>query len=321
MKIENFTKKSLQDAIQEGKVKITVAESGDVLVEGAESDIDEYGMISIPENVVAIGVGAYEKSKALKAINSINDTCFIGVEAFYGCKNLESAFLMSKDTEGNAKRIIGQYAFANCTSLKRLFIDDSFVDLEEGVFENCESLDNVVLPTNLERIGDRAFAGCKHLQTIEIPDGVTEIGEEAFKGCKALQMAVIPEHLVEECNAKNVFKDCPRLQIVVKPEKMKEDMKVKTPVPEEKLNEKVLYAIKAKNDKQNLINHLNAETKLKSRNDEREKQNMDSFKEAASKLPEKTDKEALASIIKNNDIKDIPNEIIKKGKYDNIRTK
>ena len=294
---------------------------GDIIVNGSKDDVDSSGWLSIPDDAIALGMFSYAGAEYLKGINGIKNLIIISPGAFHSCINLDTAILISDDNaDKSIRRCIGYEAFAGCP-LKRLFLDDSFQVIGSSAFEYCSSLDNVVLPSNLERIGDRAFAGCTKLQTIEIPDGVTEIGEEAFKGCKALQMAVIPEHLVEECNAKNVFKDCPRLQIVVKPEKMKEDMKVKTPVPEEKLNEKVLDAIKVKNDKQNLINQLKTETKLKSRNDEREKQNMDIFKKAASKVPEKTDKDVLATIIKNNDIKDIPNEIIKKDKYDNIRTK
>lgn len=203
---------------------------GNILVEGAESDIDSYGWLNIPENVIALGAGAYANSKALQGINNISDACIVCDGVFTGCKNLESVFLVPKEKDKTPlHRILGNYAFADCTSLKRLIIDDSFIALGNNAFENCVALENVVLPRKLGKIGDEAFAGCKNIQTIEIPDGVTEIGREVFKGCNALQVVIIPEHLLEECEKNGTFKNCPRLQLIVKPEKIKEEKKVKTP--------------------------------------------------------------------------------------------
>lgn len=295
---------------------------GDVLVTGSANDVDSYGWLKVPDDVVAFGPSAYSGVKAIKAIGSINGICVIGEQAFAGCRGLEIANLLAQDGSTVRDRVIGANAFAGCTSLKRLLIDDSFCVIDEGAFSQCESLEQVVLPDVL-KIGDRAFAGCNKLQTFEIPDSVVEIGSEVFKGCKSLITVVIPQHLVEECEKNGTFKNCPRVQIIVRPEKAKEQQSVKT--PEADINENIKNAIKFNENKKALKNQIKKNgVRLQSQNN---KEALKDFENTEKEVRKNFDKTELASLIEENsktnksiETKNLPNEI-KKTRTDNIRTR
>ena len=72
---------------------------------------------------------------------------------------------------GNCVTSIGDYAFAQCSSLKRV---NSDVD---GVFN---------IPSGVTSIGEGAFYECSGLTSIDIPNSVTSIGNVAFFECGSL---------------------------------------------------------------------------------------------------------------------------------------
>ncbi|MGA2750844.1 MAG: leucine-rich repeat protein, partial [Verrucomicrobiota bacterium] len=80
---------------------------------------------------------------------------------------------------------IGYYAFNDCTSLTSATIPASVTSIETGVFANC-SLTNVVIPASVTSIGDWAFEDCTNLARVTIPASVTSIGDEAFAYCTRL---------------------------------------------------------------------------------------------------------------------------------------
>ena len=78
---------------------------------------------------------------------------------------------------------IGDYAFWNCHSLKRLVLPDSVSSIGDWAFWNCRSLTDIVIPDSVNSIGDRVFSGCCSLKSLVIPNSVTSIGDSAFRGC------------------------------------------------------------------------------------------------------------------------------------------
>ena len=79
--------------------------------------------------------------------------------------------------------IIGNYAFAFCSSLTDITIPDSVISIGEDAFYNCSSLRSIIIPDSVTSIGENAFRYCSSLRSIKIPDSVTSIGENAFDGC------------------------------------------------------------------------------------------------------------------------------------------
>ena len=70
---------------------------------------------------------------------------------------------------------IGDYAFANSSSLTSVKIDHNVTSIAMGAFENCAVLTNVIIGHNVTSIGNSAFAGTS-LISVTIPNSVTSIG-------------------------------------------------------------------------------------------------------------------------------------------------
>ena len=67
------------------------------------------------------------------------------------------------------------------------------IEIKNGVtgignyeFADCSSLQSIIIPESVNSIGQAAFQGCSSLQSITIPESVTSIGEYAFKSCSSL---------------------------------------------------------------------------------------------------------------------------------------
>ena len=55
------------------------------------------------------------------------------------------------------------------------------VEIGDGAFQNCMSIKKVILPNQLKRIGEYAFANCERIDKIDIPCSCERIGVQAFK--------------------------------------------------------------------------------------------------------------------------------------------
>ena len=75
-------------------------------------------------------------------------------------------------------------------------IPSGVVGIGNRAFCDCGSLKRVTLPDGLKWIGDQAFALCTNLEVINIPDGVANIGKEAFLLCSRLKSIDLPGGLM-----------------------------------------------------------------------------------------------------------------------------
>lgn len=121
----------------------------------------------------------------------------IGNYAFHNCTDLKKFELPSTVTE------IGFFAFSNCNNLTdaiynstifaRLPKSSSSYDVKDGIksiasgaFRQCSNLSSVSLPSSITKIGESAFAGCSALTSITIPSKTESIGDYAFHNCSKL---------------------------------------------------------------------------------------------------------------------------------------
>ncbi len=86
------------------------------------------------------------------------------------------------DVTYNVKSI-GDDAFRNRTSLKKIVIPNSVTIIGYSAFYGCTGLTNIVIPNSVTYIGAYAFRDCTGLTNIVIPNSVTYIGSYAFSGC------------------------------------------------------------------------------------------------------------------------------------------
>ncbi len=147
---------------------------------------------SYPEDWEPLSFGDWDWSWTANS-NAPSNTYRIEEYAFSG-SSLHEVLLPSQIT------YIGQYAFADCFSLQRVYLEDGEAlkdpyspwTIDNYAFYNCTSLSEVRLPEGLEQIGEYAFANTE-LTSIKIPSTVTSIGGEAFTTTPGLSEVIFAE--------------------------------------------------------------------------------------------------------------------------------
>lgn len=107
------------------------------------------------------------------SLNSIGDC------AFLNCKKL-THFEMPKSV-----RVIGNGAFAYCTSLETLDIS-RITDIGDYAFADCNLLDGITTSPSLQSIGEAAFINCTSLSNMSIPSTITAVPDYAFYNCGSI---------------------------------------------------------------------------------------------------------------------------------------
>ncbi len=217
--------------------------------------------LEIPNTVETIEANTFVNGASLKSVKIPASVKNIGDDAFAGCEGLVKAEFASLESlcgikfgtvlsnplyyarhlyiDGaeitdlaipNSMAAIGDFAFANCGSLKSVKIPasvktigtDAFVDckgLTKAEFASIESLcgtkfstipsnplnyakhlyidgaevTDLKIPNSVKSIGIAAFAGCEGLTSVTIPNTVTHIGDWAFSNCDGLKTVIIPK--------------------------------------------------------------------------------------------------------------------------------
>ena len=176
--------------------------------------------ITLNDNLIEIGVGAFQNCKKLESIEIPANVTTLGSYAFYNCNKLKSVTFSEncKITE------IVSCTFQD-TALESIIVPDSVTKILDYAFDNCSSLKEVTLSKNLKEFYQPAFTDCGNIEkiTIEghekyksvnnglidttnnelvwackttvIPDYVTRIGSRAYKECTGITEFVIPSQI------------------------------------------------------------------------------------------------------------------------------
>lgn len=78
---------------------------------------------------------------------------------------------------------IGNWAFAQCQTLKTVSLPNTITNITKGAFYECPALTTVNIPNSVTSIGDYAFDHCTKLTSANIPNSVTSLGKSAFFYC------------------------------------------------------------------------------------------------------------------------------------------
>ncbi len=198
-------------------------------VEVASCDNSNY-YVTIPDTVsynnntyriTSIGEEAFRSHSYLFAITIPNNVITIGNGAFAGCYRLEYI------TMNEGVKSIGESAFASCSSLTSITIPNSVTTIGDGAFFGCSNLSAPVynayvfaflptsysgtytIPEDITSIAGGAFYGCSSLAEVTIPNSVTTIGYEAYSGCSSLTTVTIGTGL--DSLAAYAFNGCNKL--------------------------------------------------------------------------------------------------------------
>ena len=98
---------------------------------------------------------------------------------------------MPETIDGYTVTKIGNNAFYDCKSIRKIILPDTITEIGSTAFYACTGIDEIILPEGLETIGSAAFGICISLTSIRIPKNVKTIEGGAFAFCSSL---------VEVCN-------------------------------------------------------------------------------------------------------------------------
>ena len=108
---------------------------------------------------------------------------------------------------GGSISVIGDSAFAYCTSLKEVKLPDSVDSLGTYVFSHCWAINTVSLPNGISAIPDGCFFGCTRLQSVAFNASIlSSVGTRAFSGCEYLESLRLSTKI--EYIGKYAFDEC-----------------------------------------------------------------------------------------------------------------
>lgn len=145
--------------------------------------------VVIPEGVVSICNGAFQKCEFLESVTIPESVTDIESSAFEECISLESIVIP------DSVKSLGRSAFSECISLKSVKLSENLLSIGEWTFNKCTSLKSIVIPENVKFIKDGAFRECEALESVTIPKSLKSVGMFIFAGCKALEYVKISKEL------------------------------------------------------------------------------------------------------------------------------
>lgn len=122
-------------------------------------------------------------------------------QAFADCSKLTGVTL------NDGLQSIEMYAFARCTGLTSISIPEGITNIYMCTFMNCSGLKTVSLPTTLNYIDQFAFANTG-LISLTLPSNIEHIGSNAFADCEDIGEITCKATVVPTTDA-DAFKDVP----------------------------------------------------------------------------------------------------------------
>ncbi len=122
------------------------------------------------------------------------------------------------EIDGYAVYRLEENSFYGCTSLEKIRLPETLIEIGGGAFHSCVFLQTIDIPKNVRSIMNYAFAYCSSLKEVEVPDSVEEMGYCVFMNCIVLERAVLGGNYD---NFDNIFLYCYKLNYVELPDGIK----------------------------------------------------------------------------------------------------
>ncbi len=173
----------------------------------------------------AIPAYAFHNCSFIEEIYLPEDTVSIGNNAFQNCSSLKR---LNSETDGmfvipTQMTMINADTFDGCSAVTKVTGGENLTYIGDRAFRNCTSLVEITLGCELTAIRSHAFDGCIALSrinsdedgTFDLPYGITSIGQYAFQNNAALTTLIVPVTVTYIDNG--VFKGCENLTDVTIP--------------------------------------------------------------------------------------------------------
>ena len=156
-------------------------------------------------NVTGFGNYDFYNCSSLTNLESAVPITSVGQYCFYNCQKLSNrvfdtskcktfganactrCYAFNGTLDLTSATSIGNYAFSECTNIKKLDYRNKMSTIPQYGFSSCTSLTNITLSANLKSIGNYAFYRCSQLNNVIIPENVTYIGTNSFQNCSSLK--------------------------------------------------------------------------------------------------------------------------------------
>ena len=146
---------------------------------------DDVVRVRVHPSITVIPREAFKYQNKLKEVDLPEGLLEIGEKAFRDCYSLKRIAIPSTVT------VIRDSAFIWCKKLEAVELSEGLLEIGEMAFK-CTSLKRMAIPSTVTRIGDLAFYICYQLEEVELPDGLLEIREDAFNSCRSLKRINLP---------------------------------------------------------------------------------------------------------------------------------
>ena len=153
---------------------------------------------------------SYQGYTSIKKIIIPKNIKTIGANYLSDCINLKTVkFLRNSELTS-----LGNWAFAEDSSLLKIYLPDKLQNIGKGAFQNCAALQKIVLPASISTIQQSAFYKCSSLQSLKLNHTkITELPDSVFSSCSNLKRVFLPKTLTSI--GSNAFQDCNSLEKII----------------------------------------------------------------------------------------------------------
>lgn len=130
----------------------------------------------------------------------------IGVDAFYGCKNLTGIIIPEGVT------LVDKCAFESCSALETIVLPETLKKFGDRVFMGC-NLGSIIIPDRVTKITKELFVWCQKLENVTLPNGIKTIDAGAFSNCTSLKSILIPNSVTSI--VKDAFQSSGLIEITI----------------------------------------------------------------------------------------------------------
>ncbi len=146
--------------------------------------------VYIPDSVTTIREYAFARCSGLEKISIGKGIKEIPAHMLQNCKKLHEVIFRGDDVNR-----IKTLAFENCIALEEIVMPNNLDEIELCAFAGCTNIKSIKLNEGLTRIADQAFKDCISMEEIIIPSSVIDFIGNVFSGCKNLKTVYLKANL------------------------------------------------------------------------------------------------------------------------------
>ena len=187
----------------------------------------EINDLVIPDEITRIGSGTFENWwDNLKSVSIPTSVTSIGENAFRDCGSLKRVTISDLSAWGEIK-FENMYAnplykahhlYLNDKEITDLVIPNTTSRISDFAFYGASELTSVVIPESVTIIGNNAFRECTNLKSVNMADNVTKIGEYAFDKCENIVTLKLSNSI--DSIKYSAFSGCSALNSIILPDSL-----------------------------------------------------------------------------------------------------